>query len=276
MPYKILNYVYKKSNNKTKLQYPIVLLRGLGRSMSFWLEFEKELIEKSDMILIDLLGTGGSKDFLGRVTIKSFALDVLYTLKVNNIHSFYLSGISLGGMVCLEIGKLLKNKEWSDINLYALCVMASSSGGLGSKRIFMQPLLVILFSILISFIKGHPSHRLFSKYLITQNTIEENQNIVQKWDSIWKREYFSRMALIRQFLAAAFFKVDVKRVSQNVSILFIVSKHDKLVPWINSVLLWEKMPFAELKVLENLGHDMTTDNPILLSEILAEFFARNY
>jgi pimeloyl-ACP methyl ester carboxylesterase len=274
MPYKLLNYRFKSSNSNNKLKYPVVLLRGLGRSMGFWLDFEEEFSQYCDIIFIDLLGTGGSKNFWGRGSITHFALDVIYTLKMNEVYFFHLSGISLGGMVCLEVAKLVEKDEWKEFHLCSICIMASSSGGMGHKRIHFVPLCLLLLSLLISVLSGTPRHKLFSHYLISQNTLGSHKGIIYKWDSIWRNEYFSHMALIRQLLAAAFYRANMAHVKFKIPFLFIVSKDDKLVPWVNTVSLWEKIPFAELMILENLGHDITTDNPSLIAKILFHFFLR--
>ena len=274
MEYKILNLKYKNSQNISKIKYPVVLLRGLGRSMSFWLDFEHELSKFCDIIFIDLLGTGGSKDLFGRVHISKFALDVLYTLKKNNILNFHLAGISLGGMVSLEISRLISNEEWMNMNLKSVCIMSSSSSGFNLKRINYKPLFLILFSVFLSFIKGTPSHKLFSKYLISNDSKVNKKQIVKIWDDIWKKESFSKIALIRQLLAAAFYRIKVNKKILKYNYLFIVSKGDLLVPWNNTVFLWDKVPFAELCILDNLGHDITTDDPVLISSILNNFFKK--
>ena len=274
MSYKILNYRIKRSKNNNKIKYPVVLLRGLGRSMSFWLDFEEELSQYCDIIFIDLLGTGGSKNFWGRGSITDFSLDVLFTLKTLKIYIFHLSGISLGGMVCLEIAKLVKNDQWNDLNLISSCIMASSSAGLGYKRIHFAPLFFMIISLFKSLVSGVPSHKLFSRYLISLDSQDIHKEIVFKWDSIWKSENFSNIVLIRQLLAAAFYRLTARNIKFGIHFLFIVSKDDKLVPWVNTVALWDKIPFSELIVLENLGHDLTTDNPDLIAKIISNFITR--
>lgn len=274
MKYKLLNIKFKISKNINKLKYPVVLLRGLGRSMSFWLNFEEELSKYCDIIFIDLLGTGGSKDLFGRGSIAKFAQDVLYTLKKNNIKNFHLAGISLGGMVSIEISRQLIQKDWSEFHLKSIAIMSSSSAGFGLKRINYIPLFLIMIAIITSVIKGKPSHKLFSKYLISGEDELGNIKIVDTWDNIWKDEYFSKLALIRQLLAAAFYKVKINKNQLKYNYLFVVSKDDKLVPWINTVYLWQKIPFSELSVLDKLGHDITTDNPSLISDLLFNYFKK--
>ncbi|APJ02635.1 hypothetical protein AXG55_01285 [Silvanigrella aquatica] len=243
--------------------------------MSFWLSFEAELLKYSDIILIDLLGTGGSQNKTGRFTIKKFAEDVLYTLKYCQVFHFHLAGISLGGMVALEMAKLMDKQEWKELKLHSNCIMSSSSGDMGHKRIFFIPLLFLIISFFTSILKGFPSHKLFSKFLVSNKTLENNTDIVKQWDEIWQKEGFSHLSFILQIFAAANYKSKLKNRKINTPFLFLVSKEDKLVPWLNSVLLWEKIPQAELRIFRNLGHDLTTDDPECISKIIYDFMKRN-
>ncbi len=271
MKYKILNIKIVNSPQKNKLKYPIVLLRGLGRSMSFWLDFQDELSKYFDVILIDLLGTGGSKDFFGRGSILRFAEDVLFTLKYYNFKNFHLAGISMGGMVAIEISELVTKDLWKDINIKSLAIMASSSSGSFVKRIYFKPLFFIFTSLIFSLFFGRLSHKHFARYLISNTYLLQDDAIINKWDTIWFTEYFSRIALLRQLLAAAFFKIRINKSNLKFNFMFLVSKKDALVPWINSVYLWQNFPLSELVVLNNLGHDLTTDDPQLISQILFDF-----
>lgn len=274
MPYKLLHTRIKISNNLNKLKYPVVLLRGLGRSMNFWLDFENELSKFCDIVFIDLLGTGGSKDFWGRASIQDFATDVLFTLKMNHINFFYLCGISLGGMVCLEITRLTKMEMWKELNVRSICIMASSSRKIYQKRIYIKPLILLFISIFSSFFLGAFTHKLFSPYLISSENRNFHNDIVNKWDLILKKEKFYYIPLFRQLFAAFMFQINIDFKVYNTPCLFIVSKHDKFVPWQNTINLWEQVPCAELIVLESLGHDLTTDDPILISQILYNFLKK--
>ena len=271
MKYKLLHIKIINSSQENKLNFPIVLLRGLGRSMSFWLGFQEELSKHFDVILIDLLGTGGSKDLFGRSSILSFAEDVLFTLNYYNFKNFHLAGISMGGMVAIEISELITKEIWQEIKIKSIIVMASSAGGAFTKRIYFKPLVLIFISLLFSFFHGKISHKYYAKYLTSNLQLLEENKIINTWDRIWQTESFSRIALLRQLLAAAFFKIRLSKKKLKYNFMFLVSKNDALVPWINSIYLWQNFPLSELIVLNNLGHDLTTDNPQLIAKILNDF-----
>lgn len=68
--------------------------------------------------------------------------------------------------------------------------------------------------------------------------------------------------------------MSIKKIDFECPILFLVSKDDKFVPWENTISLWQTVPFSELRIFKDLGHDITTDNPSLIANTLADFLLR--
>lgn len=243
------------------LNFPVVLLRGLGRSSGFWLEFSEKLSEHATVVCIDLLGTGLSRSDTGRGTIRAFADDVAATLEALGFKEFYLVGISLGGMVALEL-----SSYFSAIRKVA--VLASSSRGMGEGRIRPRALGSLLWSLR----KGVPDNAELAPYLVSDSTLQSRPELPEIWNELWRREGFSSLPVIRQLLAAALFdaRPSLEKIQQ--PILFMVSKADGLVPWKNTLRLSEKARDGHLVVLENFGHDFPTEDPELVIRHLLSFF----
>ena len=91
----------------SELNYPVVLLRGLGRSSRFWLGFENEISKFAEVVMVDLLGTGKSMSRLGRFRVEDHAADVQLTLKEIGKVPCHLVAISFGSMVALKITESL-------------------------------------------------------------------------------------------------------------------------------------------------------------------------
>jgi 3-oxoadipate enol-lactonase len=260
-PVKLGYRIFRFRGAGESLKFPVVLLRGLGRSSGFWLEFAEKLSEHAEVVCIDLLGTGLSASNWGRGTISGFATDVGHTLKSIGLNEVYLVGISLGGMVALEL------TSQSEV-VVKLAVLASSSRGGSGKRIETAALIRLLWSLR----SGTPSNAELAPFLVSQQTLKNRPELPEIWDDLWRREGFRTVPVLRQLLAAAFFDARPALAKINQPTLFMVSKADALVPWRNTLGLWEKSKDCQLVVLEDYGHDFPTEAPDLVIGHLLEFF----
>lgn len=256
------------------LQYPVILLRGLGRSSGFWLEFTDTLSRHGKIVTIDLLGTGLSPSRFGRGSIEALARDVAHTLRERGLLPCHLLGISLGGMVALEtagnLGATLGNPRSLANNIASLAVLASSARCTGERRIHPRAVAILLRALR----NRVPRNAEFAHFLVASQTLSARPELPLVWDEIWKREGFERVAVVRQLLAAALFDGAGTLSAIERPTLFMVSKDDGLVDWQNSPRLWERVPQAELRVLQGAGHDFPTDCPDDTARELVSFLSR--
>lgn len=263
-PVKLGYRIFRFQGAGTAPNFPVVLLRGLGRSSGFWLEFSEKLATHYDVICIDLLGTGLSGSNWGRGSISAFADDIEHTLKHLNVSQAYLVGISLGGMVAMEVAARSQRVS-------RLAVLASSSQGGSGSRIRPKALLRLLWSLR----RGTPSNAELAPYLVSKMTLEKRPDLPQVWDELWRREGFKTIPVLRQLLAAAVFDARPALERIAIPVLFMVSRGDELVPWKNTLQLWERAKNCKLTVLENYGHDFPTEAPDEVVQHLVEFFSED-
>jgi len=261
-PVKLGYRIFRFQGAGTAPNFPVVLLRGLGRSSGFWLEFTEKLAAHYEVICLDLLGTGLSESNWGRGRIAQFAEDVEHTLKLLNVSQAYLVGISLGGMVAIEVAARSERVS-------GLAVLASSSQGGAGARINPKALARLLWSLR----RGTPSNSELAPYLVSRATLEQRPELPQLWDELWKREGFRTIPVLRQLLAAALFDARPALERISIPVLFMVSRDDTLVPWKKTVQLWERAKNCKLTVLENYGHDFPTEAPDEVVQHLCAFFS---
>lgn len=252
---------------------PFILLRGLGRSSVFWMDFPKKLAQHSDVFMIDLWGTGKSRSSFGHGKIQNFAQDLWHTLNHYKLLPCNLIGISLGGMVALETSKFAVAQQGlsNSSDILTQTVIASSARELGTTRIFPQALVRILSAFFFHKIR----HQNFARFLVSEGFLQLHQHLPEKWNQMWNSENIKKIPVFRQLMAAAQFRSRKFLPTIRIPTLYIVSKDDRLVHWLNSERLWEQTPQAELIVTQKVGHDIPTEIPDELSEWIIKFCERS-
>ncbi len=75
----------------------------------------------------------------------------------------------------------------------------------------------------------------------------------------------------RQLAAAREFNSFARLKNLNIPTFIIDGKKDILVPPQNSEILAENIPGAKIILIDNVGHDMFTQVPILMAKTVLEF-----
>ena len=254
------------------LRHPVILLRGLGRSSGFWLDFTEHLSQSAKVITLDLYGTGQSPSKWGHGTIPAFARDVVRTIREMNLLPCHLVGISLGGMVALEsarqIGEAQINPADLENNVATLSILASSARCTREERIGKKAAARLIYALR----KKVPRNGEFADLLVSSATLKSRPELPELWDQIWKEEGFAKIAVVRQLLAAAVFDGSKQLASIARPTFFMVSKNDGLVNWRNTPRLWERVMQGTLCVIEGAGHDFPTEKPKETAAALLDFF----
>jgi 3-oxoadipate enol-lactonase len=244
-----------------RLEHPVVLLRGLGRSSRFWLGFEHHLQLASQVVLVDLLGTGMSPARLGRWTVKGHANDVAATLDKLALEKVHLVAISFGAMVAIEAARILGYRCLSGV------FMAPSARFTREQRINPRALVDLAGSLR----HPRPRHRSFAHHLVSRKHLAENPTLIRTWDALYETEGFSRLAAIGQITAAARFGSRESLENLDIPAFFMVSRDDGLVSWRNAVVMSQTAPKGSLHVFEGPGHDLPTEIPEELAHRVLDF-----
>jgi pimeloyl-ACP methyl ester carboxylesterase len=245
--------------HRSRLHCPVILVRGLGRSSGFWLEFLEFVRTFSDVYCIDLFGTGKSKSRLGRGTVESNAADLAHTIKNLGLERCHLIGISFGGMVALEASR--------SVNCLSLTVMSSSARCTKLPR--LRPLAGV--KLVCALRNRPPKNEEFAEFLVAPRTLQARPSLPSLWDEIWKREGFEPVAVVRQLVSAALFDGSFALSSCQIPTHFMVGGRDGLVHWENSLEMWRRSGATKLTVLPHCGHDFPTDEPEISAAAVFRF-----
>lgn len=245
---------------------PIIILRGLCRSLEYWLGFEDELAKYFKVVMIDLPGM----DDLSEITPMTTKANVdLLAQKIAELKKdigeppYNVFGLSLGGMAASGLAyyhpKLVKN----------LMIASTSSRQFRIPRINFRPLFKILLSAAIY---GKSNiHKKIGKYLISNEFIKKSPWILEKWDELLSRQKITVANLFRQ-LAAAMTSLSPSMLRKlKVPALILAGEDDALVPFRNSVIISKAIKNSVLIVLPGFGHEVTLESASEITNIIKDF-----
>ena len=231
----------------------MVMLRGLARSSSHWLGFDKKMAEHFQVICIDARGIGRSTASVPwRLGISDMAQDVIRVLDKLKIQSSHVFGVSLGGMIAMSLG--MEHPE----RVKTLSIVNSSVGG--ERKFRLSP--AAAATILKGIVSGGRLHEELANLLTGANvTAAKKKILAKKWANIEENEGRPIVTAIKQIGAALHFN-DRKRLSTIVNPVLVISgMADRFVPPIHSQTIHKLIPGSQLALIEGGGHEVTDDHP---------------
>ena len=244
--------------------YPFLLIRGLSSDVYRWPPiFIKEISRYFKVVLFDNRGAGRTDKPDIEYSIKMMADDTIGLMNAMNIEKTNVLGYSMGGSIAQEI--VLNYPE--RVNNLILC--GAGCGGPKAKVANTEVLNLLTFDR-----KGMTPEQVLRKtlpILFPENFIKSHPEEIE--------EYIRRSSLApipahsyqRQLGAIANFKSYSRLKNIETSTLIISGKKDILVPSQNSEVLAENISGAKLSLLDEVGHAMFTQKPILLAKVINHF-----
>lgn len=240
---------------------PLVMLRGLGRSVQHWLGYERELAQHYRVITMDLRGIGQTTlplSFTHR--IHDLAGDVVAVLDALGIEAAHVLGVSLGGMVALATG--LEHPA------RCLSVIALNTSIAGQRTLRMSPrgAWAIASGLVGDEMKIH--RNLVEVLTSTRLATERKLEAVQKFHAIAATDGLYVFTALKQLILAARFHVKHRLPELQMPVLLIYGADDQFVPSINTRKLKALIPHARLVSIPDAGHEIMMDQPEALRDVL--------
>ena len=245
----------------------VVFIHGAGGSSSIWFKQLKDFRLHFNILLIDLRGHGGSKNFLEKYvkqdyTFKDVSKDVLEVLDVLKIESAHFVGISLGCLIIRTIGEIAPAKIKSMVLGGAITRLNIRSnilmhGGNLLKKIVPYMWLYSLFAWVIMPKKRHKVAR--------SMFIEEAKRLAQKEFLKWYKLTAEVNPLLKYFREKELF----------IPTLYIMGEEDYMfLPPVKNIVARHRM--ASLEILHNSGHVVNVDKPEEFNALSINFIKKNF
>lgn len=245
---------------------PVLLLRGLSRTLRYWMGFGDRFAGKWRSLFMDNRGIGRSSDDGKRFDIETLADDTAAVLDAAGCEKANVFGISLGGMIAQQLAV----RHPGRVN--RLVLGATSPGPKHGKRI--SP------SVIGKLVAANTLPRRLSGNVIANLTLyrlqgDERQAILDRWSELTRMEPSSRWAVFRQMFAALGHDTWDLLPRIEAPTLCLVGDRDGLIPAENTRLLADRIPGAEHVVLPGCGHDFPADDENESFRIVDEFFSKD-
>jgi pimeloyl-ACP methyl ester carboxylesterase len=229
----------------------LVLLEGMGGGIPGWRRNIPHLAAELFVVAYDHRGNGYSEAPDGPATMRTFADDLLALLEELHLERSHLYGQSFGGMVAQEFALWHPERVRS---LVLACTHAGhrhlvpSTGRAPKDQPWLQ-----LYSP--SFAKAHPEHvaddlRVGRAQPQHPQGQRRQREAVQEWDA------YDQLPDLR------------------VPTLVLHGAEDQLIDVENARVLAERIPGAELVVIEGAGHVYHSEQADLADEVVLDFLRR--
>ena len=241
---------------------PVLCFRGLGRSSSHWLGFDKKLANNYRVITLDARGLGRSTaPCHWELTVYDLAADGFKVLDHLGIDTAHVMGISLGGMKAMAAG-LMKPER-----VRTLTIINSSVGGHWKTRISMKGMMRMGYAA------ARPSkiEQRMARILVSSQKEKPLREVATANADIAKREGIPYVTIAKQVGAALRFNCQRSLEQIKVPSLILYGTEDNFVPKRNSILLGELIPNAAVQPIKGGGHELTVDSAEQVVQAMTKF-----
>ena len=239
---------------------PLLFIHGLGSSSRDWAAQVPSFAERGRVLRLDLRGHGHSERGEGPYSIAQFARDVAVFLRKRAVAPAHVVGLSMGGMVALELAasapQLLRGlvavnsvadmrlHTWHDVWFYVSRRLAVQA--LGMRRV---------------------GRLLARKLFVKPAQSDLRHKFVRRWAQNDKQAYLWSMdAIMRWSVADRLGRIDVPTL--------LVSSDEDYTPVAEKKQMVAQMPQAELAVVHDARHAVPVERPDAFNAVVDDFLDR--
>jgi 3-oxoadipate enol-lactonase len=239
---------------------PLLMIMGMsGTALSWGEPFLSDLRRDFDLIAYDHRGVGASSHLDGPVTIREMAQDAAGLLAALELDSAHVLGISMGGMVAQELALAAPER------IRTLTLGCTYCGGEGSS--LAAP--AALQRLSEAMMSGDRERALRASWEINVSpAYADDADAYARFVAIAMRRAVSVPVIMAQMQACVAHDTNVRLGQIELPALVIHGTVDELLPVQNGRLIAERIPGAQLEILDDVGHLFFWERPRLAAELL--------
>ena len=241
---------------------PVLMIMGLGLSGGAWWRTVPVLSRSLRVITFDNRGVGRSRAHLHSYTTEAMADDAVSVLDAAGIERAHVYGFSLGGMVAQQLA--LRHED----RVRSIVLGATHPGGPRAVRPSDD---VIAFFRRRASMSAKDAARASVPFNYGPRCRREHKDRIA--EDIQRRlaHPFPERAYKAQMVAVSLHNCYRRLKRIEAPTMVVHGREDRIVPVANAEILAERIPRAELRILDHAGHLYSTEQPEV-DEDIARFF----
>jgi len=255
------------SNNGLHLHYesygkglPLLLIHGLGSSSKDWELQIADFSRHYQVITVDLRGHGQSDKPPGPYNVSMFVDDIIYLLKSLELPSAHVVGISLGGMVALQLAV-------NAPEIVRSLVVVNSCPAVIPRTIVDQIKLWVRIALIQTIGIRNTTFIISKKLFPKPEQSLLRKTLIERWSTNDKRAY------LHSYRSIMGWSVLDRLDAINCPTLIISGDRDYIPMNIKRECV-SQIKNAELQVISDSGHATPVDQPAQFNKVLIEFLLK--
>jgi pimeloyl-ACP methyl ester carboxylesterase len=240
----------------------LLAIEGIGYSMWMWDRQVEELPKRLKLVVFDNRGVGKSSSPPGAYSMSDFVEDIECIVSEASLQSFYVLGVSMGGMIAQEYYFSHREKVKG-------LILSNTNYGKGSVLPSSEVLKVLAGSAATGFTFEGLSERM--KWAFSERFLKENRN---QFDQLVRKRLTigdDAKGYMGQLYAGASFDSHERLGGISVPTLVITGDKDIVVPPENASELHRMIPNSRLLVLRDAGHALCIERSRDFNRLVMSF-----
>jgi pimeloyl-ACP methyl ester carboxylesterase len=242
--------------------FPLVLIRGLGSNADHWYAQTPFFSSHFSLVCFDNRGIGRSQKTDGPYTISMMAEDTVALMDAIGISRAHVLGLSMGGMIAQRVALAYPQK------VSGLVLACTHCGGDDAVRPPEEIAKIFVEYILTG---SQEAAQQAATCIFTEETLKNRPEVIQQYQEVSQRFIQEPAVLIAQWKAVQGHDTWTELPNIKSPTLVLTGSEDILVPPENATTLAERIPNAQLKVIEGGGHQFLVEQADAFNEAVLDF-----